>query len=295
MNINRILVTGGNGFVGSHFIRHILAKYADAQVVNIDNLSTGSLNNLSDIKTNSRYHFVRADMRQHDTLDAILSEGVDAVVNAAGVRYSPLGHTVSFIDRNVGTLVTLLDRIAHYNALEGYKVQRFIQLSSYEVYGNTLVEDIHHVQPMSRYAVSKAAADMECAVRINDSHIPAIILRTCEVYGPAQHSNHGLTALKNNKEEWLDMRFPYETYEWLSVYDLANAIDFLIHRGKIGETYHAGTGDYASIRDIQRSMQTHTPIQASDQHNDYPAVGADALEALGWKPKVDFVEHFLTR
>lgn len=294
MNINRILVTGGSGFVGSHFIRHVLSKYPDVQVVNIDNLSTGNMGNLSDVKTNSRYHFVRADMRQHDTLDAVLSEGVDAVVNAAGVRPSPLGHERSYIDGNVGTLSVLLDRIAHYNGLGGYTVQRFIQLSSYEVYGNTNADDVHRLAPMSRYAVSKAAADMECAVRTDDARIPAIILRACELYGPAQHSQHGLAALRTGKEQWLDMRFPYETYEWLSVYDLANAIDFLIHRGKVGEIYHAGSEEYASIRDIQKAIQGRTGLSVCEQNNDYPLVGSEALLDLGWKPKVRFEEQFLT-
>ncbi|MEK7103627.1 MAG: NAD-dependent epimerase/dehydratase family protein [Patescibacteria group bacterium] len=286
MNINRILVTGGSGFVGSHFIRHMLSKYPEVQVVNIDNLSTGNLGNLSDIKTNHRYHFVRADMREHDTLDAVLSEGVDAVVNAAGVCPSPLGHNRSYIDGNVGTLTALLDRIAHYNSLEGYKVQRFIQLSSYEVYGNGGGEPVYHVQPASRYAVSKAAADMECLVRKNDANIPAMILRMSEIHGSGQHIAHGMNALLNNKDQWFDMRFPYETYEWLSVYDVVNAIDFLMHRGKVGEIYHAGSGEYASIRDIQKCVQARTPLMSSKERGDYPDVSAEALWELGWRPKV---------
>ncbi len=292
MNINRILVTGGSGFVGSHCIRHMLLKYPTMQVVNIDNLSMGTIGNLLDHKTNPRYHFVHADMRERDTIDAILSEGVDAVINAAEVRPSPLGRDRSYIEGNVGVLSVLLDRIAHYNALEGYKVQRFIQLSSHEVYGSAKIHDIYRYQPTTRYAVSKAASDMECMVRMSDAHLPTIILRMSELYGVGQHPDQGLSALRGHKQEWLDMRFPYETYEWLGVEDIANAIDFLIHRGKVGEIYHAGSGEYASIRDIQKAIQTGTALKSSQHHGDYPYVRTDDLEALGWRPKMNFEESF---
>ena len=291
MNINRILVAGGSGFIGSHCIRHLLAKYPTMQVVNVDNLSTGSIANLSDVKTDRRYHFVRADIRANDTLDAILSEGVDAVINASGVRLSPLGQQRPYIEGNLSTLAVLLDRIAHYNGLEGYQVQRFIQLSSYEVYGNAKVHDAHRFQPVNRYAVSKAAGDMECGVRIHDTRIPAMILRMCELYGPAQHTSYGLAALYAHRQDWLDMRFPYETYEWLSVYDLVNAIDFLIHRGKVGEIYHAGSGEYASVRDIQKAIQNKTSLKSTQQHGDYPLVNAHDLNTLGWVPRVSFEEE----
>ncbi|MDP2656762.1 MAG: GDP-mannose 4,6-dehydratase [bacterium] len=293
MHINRILVTGGSGFIGSHFIRHMLSKYPEVEIVNIDNLSTGSLGNLSDLKNESRYHFVHADMREREVLDAVVSEGVDVVVNTAGLGFSPFQNDQPYVDANVGTLAGLLDYIAKYNSVGGMKVQRFIQLSTYEVYGTGKVKDTHVLDPFSRYAVSKASSDMECSVRVNDSKIPAIVLRTSEVYGAQQNIHQGLSALCTQKDRWLDMKFPYDTYEWLAVQDVANAIDILIHRGKVGEIYHAGSGEYLSIHHIQKAIHTGKIPQVSHTPDDYPQVSSADLRELGWKENVTFEDAFV--
>ena len=157
-----LLITGGAGFIGSNFVRHILAQYADMRVVNLDKLTyAGNPENLADISENTHYRFVHGDISDPATVARVLDEerpwGVINFAAESHVDRSILDAT-PFVDTNVKGTQVLLE------AIRNHAVQRFVQISTDEVYGSLgddgVFDEASPIRPNSPYAACKAAADL---------------------------------------------------------------------------------------------------------------------------------------
>jgi dTDP-glucose 4,6-dehydratase len=241
----KILVTGGAGFIGSNFIRHLLQARPAAQVTNLDLLTyAGNLENLAEVEKNPRYRFVKGDIADADTAGQLLSEGWDVVVNFAAESHvdRSIESAREFIRTNVlGTQVIL-------DAAREHKVGLFIQISTDEVYGSLLPGDAFRedtpLHPNSPYAASKTAADLLVLAAVHTHGMNAFITRCSNNYGPYQFPEKLIPLFITNALE----KKPLPLYgdglqvrDWLHVDDHSRAIDLLIKRGKQGEIYNIGS------------------------------------------------------
>lgn len=300
----KLLVTGGAGFIGSCFVRHILKKYNDYQVINLDTLTyAGNIENLDDVKDNPNYRFVHGNICDKKLAkELIIDEGVDAVINFAAeshVDRSITGPEI-FIETNVQGTLNLLQ------AAKEAKTQRFLQVSTDEVYG-TLGKDGYFYEttplaPNSPYSASKASADMLVRAYYETYKMPVLNTRCSNNYGPYQYPEKLIPffisqLLKGEKVpvygDGMNVR------DWLYVYDHCSAIDTVLHKGKVGEVYNIGghnektnmeitkiileamCKDESSIRYVEDRLG-HDRRYAIDNHKIH--------SELGWEPSLTFEE-----
>ncbi|MCK4265921.1 MAG: GDP-mannose 4,6-dehydratase, partial [Thermoplasmata archaeon] len=180
----RILVTGGMGFIGSNFIRHMLRKYEDYDIMNLDKLTyAGNLENLKEIENNHRYHFVKGDIADRELVDKLLGQGFDVIVNFAADSHvdRSILDAAPFVETNTKGTQTLLEGARQYD------LGRFIQVSTDEVYGSTEGGKFTEQAPLSPnnpYAASKASADLLCHAYWKTYQLPVIITRCSNNLGP---------------------------------------------------------------------------------------------------------------
>jgi dTDP-glucose 4,6-dehydratase len=300
--IMKILVTGGAGFMGSNFIRYILKKYPAYQVVNFDKLTyAGNLENLRDVESDPRYEFIRGDIGDDQAVEAVIGQGIDAIINYAAethVDRSLLEPRAFAVTDVVGTL-TLLQAVQKFN------VPRMIQISTDEVYGSTeegyFTED-SPLRPSSPYSASKAGGDLLCGAYSKSFGAPVIVTHSANVYGPYQYPEKlmplAITNLLEGKKVPVYGDGLHER-EWIHVQDHCRAIDAVLHHGKPGETYNIGTGNYMKNIDAVRLILNH--LDKDDNHLEFVADrrGHDrryALSAekikneLNWRPEVSFAD-----
>lgn len=298
----KILVTGGAGFIGSCFIKHMLNKHPDYKIWNLDCLTyAGNMKNLEDIEKNSNYTFVKGNICDKNLVAQIVQE-VDCIVNFAAeshVDRSILKPEV-FIETNISGTFNLLENAKKYN------IGRYIQISTDEVYG-TLGESGYFSEntplaPNSPYSASKAGADMLTRAYFETYKMPVIITRCSNNYGPNQHSEKLIPffiskLLKNEKVpiygDGLNVR------DWLYVYDHCSAVDLVLHKGKEGEVYNIGAHNEKTNLEITKII-----LQELNKDESYISYTSDRLghdrryamdsqkimRELNWKPETDFSE-----
>jgi len=298
----KLLVTGGAGFIGSNFVHHILNKYPDYKIVNFDSLTyAGNLENLKDLEGNKNYEFVKGDIvNPEDVAKAV--KGVDLIVNFAAESHvdRSILSPADFIRTNVlGTQVLL--EIAKENDI------RFHHVSTDEVFGDLgpsdppFNEDTPY-DPSSPYSASKASADHLVRAYVRTFGLKATISNCSNNYGPYQFPEklHGLfiTNLMEDKKipvygDGLQIR------DWLYVEDHCKAIDMIIHKGKIGETYCiGGDAEKTNLEITKKILELMGEDESKIEHvKDRP--GHDVRYAidftkikneLGWEPEVNFEE-----
>jgi dTDP-glucose 4,6-dehydratase len=247
MKTMKLLITGGAGFIGSNFIRYILREHPDWQVVNLDKLTyAGNLLNLKDIEGNPHYKFVKGDIADRELVDKLFrEEEFDAVVNFAAESHvdRSILDASPFIETNVKGTQVLLE------AARQYAVDRFIQISTDEVYGSLgetgKFTEESPLQPNSPYAASKAAADMLCRAYHKAYGLPIVITRSSNNYGPYQFPEKLIPLMIRNAI--LGKELPVygegkQVRDWLYVEDNCRAIALVLERGRIGEIYNIGGG-----------------------------------------------------
>jgi len=299
----KILVTGGAGFIGSNFIRYMLEHDSDVHIVNFDALTyAGNLENLSDIEKDSRYTFIRGDISKlEDVRGAFDAHRFDAVLNFAAEshvdRSLHLG-AEQFIMTNVLGTQMMLD------ACREYKVERFLQVSTDEVYGSLGDEgsfsETTPVLPNNPYSATKAGAD--CLVRAAEhSHgIDAVITRCSNNFGPYQFPEKLIPLMLANALE--DKPLPVygdgmHVRDWIYVLDHCSAIDAVLRKGKSGEVYNIGSmhdvpnlhvvKTLLSILDKPESLITF--VKDRPGHDRRYAMDAKKIQhELGWKPAHTF-------
>ncbi|MBI3652970.1 MAG: dTDP-glucose 4,6-dehydratase [Acidobacteria bacterium] len=240
----RLFITGGAGFIGSNFIRHLLKQYPDYKVINFDKLTyAGNLDNLRDVADNSKYSFIRGDICDRQAVDEAI-KGADVVINFAAESHvdRSIEGANEFIKTNVLGTQTLLDaaRTAH--------VYRFMQISTDEVMGsceaNEYFTESSPLRPNSPYAASKTAAEHFVRAAHITFGMDVVTTRASNNYGPYQFPEKLIPLMITNAVE--DQALPVygdgkNVRDWLYVEDCCRAIDAVMHKGRSGEVYNIGS------------------------------------------------------
>ncbi len=298
----KLLVTGGAGFIGSCFVRHILNKYKDYKVINLDALTyAGNIENLDDVKNNSNYTFVHGNICDKKLVRELVNE-VDAVINFAAeshVDRSITGPEI-FIETNVQGTLNLLQASKEAN------IQRFLQVSTDEVYG-TLGKDGYFyettpIAPNSPYSASKAGADLLVRAYFETYKMPVLNTRCSNNYGPYQYPEKLIPffiskLLINEKVpvygDGLNVR------DWLYVYDHCSAIDVVLHKGRVGEVYNIGGHNEKTNLEITKIIldamgkdeSSIEYVQDRLGHDKRYAIDNHKIQTeLGWQPSLTFEE-----
>ncbi len=299
----KILVTGGAGFIGSNFIRYILNKYPEYTVINFDVLTyAGNLENLKDLENNDHYHFIKGDItNDKDVNSAIKDNSIDLIVNFAAESHVDRSVLSSkeFLHTNVMGTMTLLEAAKNNGNI------RFHHISTDEVYGHLGPEDKPFNEstpysPRSPYSASKAASDHLVMSYFHTYQLPITISNCSNNYGPYQFPEklHGLfiTNLLENKKvplygDGLNVR------DWLYVEDHCSAIDVIINKGKIGETYCVGGNcektNLEIVREILKLLDKDESmieyVKDRPGHDRRYAIDFSKIQKeLDWNPKTSF-------
>ena len=298
----RLLVTGGAGFIGSHFIRHLLKQHPEIEIVNLDQLTyAGDLKRLGDVAADPRYRFIHGDIADADLVERLLKQGIDAVINVAAESHvdRSILDARAFLETNVlGTQVLL-------EASRRWKVARFLQVGTDEVYGS--VEEGRFTEesplaPNSPYAASKAAADLLCRAYEKTYGLPVIITRSSNTYGPWQFPEKLIPLFITNALEGKPLPLYGDglyVREWLHVEDHCEALDLVLHKGRPGEIYNIGGGnDWPNLEiaklilrelGLPESLLIH--VQDRPGHDRRYALDSTKIRReLGWAPRRPFEE-----
>jgi dTDP-glucose 4,6-dehydratase len=299
----RLLITGGAGFIGSHFVRHILGQYPDTQVTNLDKLTyAGNLENVADVSSHPNYRFVKGDIADRPLVDQLASE-TDAIVNFAAETHvdRSIEDSTPFLTTNViGTQVLIEASLRH-------KHSRFIQISTDEVYGDTadgFFTESSPIRPSSPYAASKASSELLVQSYIRTFGLPAIITRCSNNYGPNQFPEKLLPFFI--KRLLAGQTVPIygdgsNIRDWLHVSDHCTALDLILHKGQNGQVYNIGSNnEHTNLEITQRLLRilglSEDRIEfVKDRlgHDVRYAIDAHKItKELGWEPKVDFDKGF---
>ncbi len=296
-----ILVTGGAGFIGSNFIRFLLGAYPRDRVVNLDKLTyAGNLDSLSDVAGQSRYTFVRGDIADRQLVDHLLrAHRIQGIVNFAAESHvdRSILDPESFVTTNVVGTQNLL-----FLAREN-KVERFLQVSTDEVYGSLgpegrFTEDTP-LAPNSPYSAAKAAADLLCRAWFRTFGFPVVVTRCSNNYGPHQFPEKLIPLMIINALS--DKELPVygdglNVRDWIHVDDHCRAVDLVYRSGKPGEVYNIGGDCERRNIDIVRRIlgflgKPETLIRfVKDRpgHDRRYSITTTKARALGWEPKVNF-------
>ncbi len=298
----RLLVTGGAGFIGSCFVRHILNKYPEYKVINLDVLTyAGNIENLDDVKNNANYSFVHGNICDKKLVRELVAQ-VDTVVNFAAeshVDRSITGPEI-FIETNVQGTLNLLQ------AAKEAKIQRYLQVSTDEVYGSLGKDGYFYettpLAPNSPYSASKASADMLVRAYFETYKMPVLTTRCSNNYGPYQYPEKLIPffisqLLKGDKVpvygDGLNVR------DWLYVYDHCAAIDTVLHKGEVGEVYNIGGHNEKTNMEITKIILNAMGKDESSIKYVEDRLGHDRRYAidntkiqtdLGWEPSLTFEE-----
>jgi dTDP-glucose 4,6-dehydratase len=292
-------VTGGAGFIGSNFIRYIIKKYPDYKIINLDKLTyAGNLDNLKDIENNSNYTFVKGDICDRRIVNE-LSKDVNAIVNFAAQSHvdRSIIDASDFIRTNIDGTYNLLEATKRYN------ISRFVQASTDEVYGSIdegSFKETSPLSPSSPYAASKAAADMLVYSYWITHHLPVIIARSSNNFGPYQYPEKIIPLFITNALE--DKPLPLygdgmNVRDWLYVIDNCEGIDLILHRGREGEIYNIGGGNELRNIDLTRMVlkilgkpeSLIQPVKDRPGHDRRYSLDSSKIEReLGWTPNFNF-------
>ena len=312
-----ILITGGAGFIGSHVVRKMVNKYPKTQIVNLDALTyAGNLDNLVDIAKASNYSFLKGDITDASFIASLFDNyQFDAVVHLAAESHvdNSIKNPLRFAQTNVMGTLNLLEA-ARNQWKDNMANKRFYHISTDEVFGSLGKEGAFTEEtaydPRSPYSASKAASDHFIRAYFHTYDLPVVLSNCSNNYGPAQYPEKLIPLFIKNIVE----NKPLPVYgkgenirDWLYVEDHAEAIDLVLHQGKIGETYAIGGNN--EIRNID---MVHTLIEVTDRllgrpkgtslerisyvvdrlgHDFRYAIDASKIKnELGWKPMTHFEE-----
>ncbi|MGH7453511.1 MAG: dTDP-glucose 4,6-dehydratase [bacterium] len=296
--MQKFLVTGGAGFIGSNYIRHLLQKNSDISIINFDKLTyAGNLDNLRDVENNPRYRFVQGDICDAMLVDQFMAE-TDVVVNFAAESHvdRSIGAPDDFIRTDVFGAFVLLE------AARWHRVKKFIQISTDEVYGSIeqgSFKETDALMPSSPYSASKAGADRLAYSYFVTYDLPVIITRGSNNFGPYQYPEKLIPLFVTNAIE--DKALPIygdgkNVRDWIYVEDHCDAIDFILANGKDGEVYNIGGDNERNnleitemiLAGLNKPKRLMAFVKDRLGHDRRYSLDTNKLAALGWKPKHDF-------
>ena len=301
--MRRVLVTGGCGFIGSHFVRLLLAEEPDVRVVNLDCLTyAGNLANLADVAGSPNYRFVRGDIRDEKVARELVADA-DWIVNFAAeshVDRSTKAKAGEFIETNVYGVYVLLEAARQVN-----KGVRFLQVGTDEVYGDVawpgFPTETALLHPSSPYSAAKAGGD-HIALAFHRTHDMDVLLSRCtNNYGPFQYPEKVIPVFITNALD--DEPLPLydggtQIRDWLRVEDHCRALLLLLRRGRSGEIYNVGANQTPEVTNreltamILRCLSKpesliHPVTGLRPGHDQRYAVDTTKIRALGWRPELD--------
>jgi dTDP-glucose 4,6-dehydratase len=312
-----IMITGGAGFIGSHLIRHMINKYPDYQIINLDKLTyAGNLENLRDIESNKNYVFIKADINDDNAIQKVFADhNIDGVIHLAAESHvdRSISNPTEFIYTNIVGTINLLNAARHQwkDDMDG---KLFYHVSTDEVYGSLgdtgLFTETTAYDPRSPYSASKASSDHLVRAYHHTFKLPVVISNCSNNYGGYQFPEKLIPLMihniKNNKPlpvygKGLNVR------DWLYVEDHAAAIDLIYHNGQMGDTYNiGGNNEWKNIdlvkllcklmdeklgREVGSSENLITYVTDRAGHDLRYAIDSSKLQQeLGWEPSLQFSE-----
>jgi dTDP-glucose 4,6-dehydratase len=300
----RLLVTGGAGFIGSNFVRYWLGAHPDDHVVVLDALTyAGNRPTIAPLEESGGIRFVEGDIGDQPLVEELLaSEGIETIVNFAAESHNSLAvlDPARFFRTNVLGTQALCD------AARRIGIGRFHHISTCEVYGDldldsdeSFREDSPY-RPRTPYNASKAAADHVVRCYVETFELPATITNCCNNYGPYQFPEKVIPVFVTRAlagEPLPVYASSDHRREWLHVDDHCRAVEAVLERGRLGETYHVGSGREASVMEMADAILAATgrPDSLKQIVPDRPGhdrrylLDSTKLRAeLGWEPQVEF-------
>jgi len=298
-----LLVTGGAGFIGSNFIHHIMEKYPEYMIINLDKLTyAGNLENLRDIENKPNYEFVKGDICDRKKVEKIFSYfKVDAIINFAAESHVDR----SIMDPGVFIQTDVFGTFILLELATKYKTGVFMQISTDEVYGSIeegSFKEIDPLAPNSPYSASKAGAEMIVRSFFKTYGTPVLITRTSNNFGPYQYPEKLIplfvtNLIDNNKVplygDGMNVR------DWIYVADNCIALDLVLHKGQLGEIYNIGSGNEKPniwitkklIELVGKDESMIQPVEDRLGHDRRYSVDCSKIEKeLGWRAETDFAD-----
>jgi dTDP-glucose 4,6-dehydratase len=297
----RVLVTGGCGFIGSNFVRHLLQTDPGLSLVNLDALTyCGNLDNLRDVERDfpGRYRFFHGDVRDPKAVAEAMDE-CDTVVHFAAESHvdRSIDRADDFITTNVVGTFVLVEEARRRG------VERLLYVSTDEVYGSTIEGSFSEgdpLNPSSPYSASKAAGDLLVMSYHTTHGMPVLITRSTNNYGPYQYPEKLIPLFVTNLIEGKKVPLYGDggnVRDWLYVLDNCRAIETVLRRGAVGQLYNVGAGNEVDNRAITDAILD--VMVAGEEMVQYVAdrlghdrrysVNCDKVRALGWSPERDFL------
>lgn len=301
--MTRLLVTGGLGFIGSHFIEHMLENHNNLHIVNLDAMTyAGNPDNLLAIAQDERYQFIKGDITSAEDVETAFKTGIDAVVHFAAESHVDR----SIMDPQAFAKTNVLGTLQLLEAAKKHGVSKFVHVSTDEVYGTLgttgYFTEKSLIAPNSPYAASKAGSDLLARSYYETYQFPVVITRCSNNYGPRQFPEKLIPtivtkALANE---------PIPIYgdgsnvrDWLHVRDHCVAVELALHNGMPGEVYNVGGHHEWSNLDLATfildlmNKPRHLLQLVTDRlgHDRRYAIDPTKIhQELGWQPKISFEE-----
>ncbi len=296
--MHTLLVTGGAGFIGANFVHYMLDKYPDYRIIVYDKLTyAGNLDNLKAVWDHPRFAFVKGDICDRELVEQTVREhGVDTIVNFAAETHvdRSIIDPDAFIHTNVyGTYVLL-------EVTKDLGLERFHQVSTDEVYGDIPFpqrsKESDPVRPRSPYSAAKASGDLLALSYYTTYKLPVTITRGSNNVGPYQHLEKVVPLFTTNALE--DNPLPVygdgrQMRDYMWVLDHCEAIDLVLHKGKLGEVYNVGTGEeIENLEMVEIILDTLGKprslvhfVEDRPGHDRRYAMDISKIKALGWAPR----------
>ncbi len=296
--MERVLVTGGAGFIGSNFVKLLLGRKRKVHVTVLDKLTyAGNLKNLEEVINRRDFTFIKGDICNKKILDEILPR-TDIIYNFAAETHvdRSILEAGSFVRTDIVGTYTLLQKTLEH------KIDRFVQVSTDEVYGSIArgkFRETDPIEPNSPYSASKSGADLLVRAFHVTYGLPVLITRSSNNYGPFQHPEKFIPLFITNALEGNPMPLYGDgrnVRDWIHVDDNCRAIELVGRRGKVGEVYNIGAGEEKENIYIARkiidlvgaSEDLLTLVTDRPGHDRRYALDSKKINRLGWKKRVGF-------
>jgi len=291
----RFLITGGAGFIGCNFVRHMLKKRPEDEIVVLDKLTyAGRIENLQDVM--DKITFIKGDICNRKDIEKV--GNCDVVFNFAAETH---------VDRSIidAGIFVKTDVLGTYNLLEyarRYDVEKYVQISTDEVYGSIekgSFKETNVLDPSSPYSASKAGADLLVEAYYKTYDLPVLITRSSNNFGPYQYPEKLIPVLILNALHGKPLPIYGEgrnVRDWIYVLDNCEAIDVIMHKGKEGEIYNVAAGNektnleitYMILEELKKSKDLIKFVKDRPGHDRRYSLDCTKIKKLGWQPKYEF-------
>jgi dTDP-glucose 4,6-dehydratase len=303
-----LLITGGCGFIGSNFINYYFLKNTDLRIINLDAMyyCASEKNVLDEIRNNNRYHFIKGNLQSEDLINYVLNEhSVTHIVHFAAQSHvqNSFDDSLKYTFDNIVGTHTLLECCRKYG-----HIKKFIHVSTDEVYGESLNDDLKHeasvLIPTNPYAATKAGAELIAMSYIKSYNLPIVITRGNNVYGPNQYPEklipRFIQQLQNDQQVTIQGNGDARR-SFLHVDDCCSAFEIILECGIVGEIYNIGTHEEFTVMEVAKilvssikktmNFQSYVRFIKDRPFNDSRYfISNQKLIDLGWKIKIPFLD-----